>query len=259
MPTDKKTKLDKVISTIQKRWGIEAIGRSSAQLPTKTPCIPTGFPDLDAAIGYGGIPRGRISELVGAPTSGMTTLALTITAAAQEAGGMAAYIDLQRNFDPAYAVQFGVLLDRLTLVHPFSAGQALQMLPDFVRNRGFSLLIWDMPAYLQQEDRVGRKLTSTLGRILAPLNKSNLTLLFVTTFLTNKSGAQESAADYPPQAILPHFATLRLLLYRERWLYRQRDINGYDTQVLILKNKLSAPGKTARIAIHFNDAHEGAG
>ena len=257
MPANRKEKLDKVIAAIHKRWGTQAIGRSPEQLAVNIPHITTGYLELDEAIGTGGIPRGRISELMGVPTSGMTTLALKIIAQAQVAGGMVAYLDLERSFDPAYARRFGVLLERLTLVQPFSAGQALDMLPDFVYNGGFDLLICDMSARVQQDGQIGRKLTSTLGRLLAPLGKGSMTLLFLTTLKANKRGSENSAPDYPRQATLPHFATLRLLLQKERWLYRQRDVYGVEVRVMVVKNKLSAPGKQVRIAISFNDQMDG--
>lgn len=249
MPADRKEKLDEAIATIHKRWGTRAIGRSPEQLAVNISTIASGFPELDSAIGSGGIPRGRITELIGAPTSGLTTLAVKIIAQAQASEGMAVYLDLKRNFDPAYARRFGVLLERMILVHPYNAGQALDMIPDIVHNGGFDLLICDMPIHVQQDGQIGRKLTSTLGRLLAPLDKSNITLLFLTTLKVNKRESKYGAPDYPRQATLPHFSTLRLLLQKERWLYRQQDVIGYEVEVIVVKNKLSAPGKKARIMI----------
>jgi recombination protein RecA len=256
MPADGKEKLEKVIATIQKRWGAGAIGRSSEQLDGEVSHIASGYRQLDSALGIGGIPRGRISELIGAPTSGKTTVALKIMVQAQALGGMAVYIDLERNFDPAYARHCGVLLERLALVHPFSAGQALDMLPDFAYNGGFDLLICDLPAKVQEEEQIGRKLSSTLGRLLAPLSKGSITLLFLTT-LAAHGDPNEEPFVYPRQAVLPHFATLRLLFQKERWLYRQRDVHGFEARVTVVKNKLSAAGKQARIAILINGSPDG--
>ncbi len=253
MPANRKEKIARVISTIQKRWGAQAIGRSSEHLSAGVPHIGSGFPDLDVAIGGGGIPRGRIIELVGVPTSGMTTVALTIVAQVQASEGAAVYIDLGRNFDPAYAQHCGVLLNRLALVHPFDTEQALKMLPDFVHNGGFDILICDLPAHVQQEGTAARRLTSTLGRLLAPLNKGNAILLFLTTLATSGSESAVDTVFYPQQAPLPHFTTVRLLLRRKRWLYRQRDVCGYEVQVIVIKNKLAAPGRQVHLAITFNE------
>lgn len=257
MAADRKDKLEQVISAIQRRWGAQVIGRSSEQMDAEIPHIASGFPELDAALGTGGIPRGRVSELMGVPTSGMTTVALKIMARVQAAEGTVAYIDLERSFDPDYARRCDVLLEHLVLIYPHSAGQALDMLPDFVHNGGFDLLICDMPAQVQQEGRVARKLTSTLGRLLAPLSKSNTTLLFLTALTAYGKRPVMETAVYPSQATLPHFATVRLLLQKERWLYRRRDVSGYEAQVIVVKNKLATPGKEVRIAITLNDALEG--
>lgn len=253
MPLERKEKLDQVISKIHKRWGTQAIGRSSKQLDGKIPCIPSGFPELDIALGIGGIPRGRISEFIAAPTSGMTTLALNIVAQVQMIGGTAVYIDLDRTFDPAYARGCGVFLDQVTLVHPHTAAQALNMLPDFIHNGGFDILICDMPARVQQDEQIGRTLTSTLGRLLAPLNKSSATLLFITTLPAANGRRGKENVTYPRHGTLPHFTTLRLLIQSERWLYRQRDVVGYEIRITVIKNKLSAPGNPARIALYLTD------
>jgi recombination protein RecA len=250
MAATRKEKLDQVIGAIQKRWGAQAIGRSAEQVARETPHIATGYRPLDEATGAGGIPRGRISELLGVPTSGMTTVALKIVAQAQAGNGAAVYIDFDRNFDPSYALRSGVLLEQLVLIHPFNAVQALDMLPDFVRNEGFDLLVCDLPVRVQSEANTGRKLASTVGRLLAPLHKSNSTLLFLTT-LAGPGG--KDGPVYPQQATLPHFATLRLLFQRERWLYRQRDVHGFETKVTVIKNKLSPPGQEARITVFFDE------
>lgn len=244
----KKEKLEQVISGLRERWGTQIINRATG--PGQAPAhMATGFPALDASLGVGGIPRGRISELLGRPTSGMATVALRTLAQVQEQGGTAVYVDLERTFDPDYARRCGVNLSRLTLVHPYDAGRALAMLPDFIGDGAIDLLLFDMPAQRQAEPLLTRRLSSALGRLLASLSKSNSTLLFLTSLPLE----QGEAAAYPQQAALPHFATVRLLLQKEQWLYRQHDVYGYEAQVLVVKNKLAAPGATARITITFEE------
>ncbi len=254
MTDEKKEKLELAISAIQKRWGTGIIGRSSKQPAGDFPSISTSFPQLDGALGIGGIPRGRISELVGIPTSGMATLALKIIAQAQTKGGTAVFLDMARTFDPDYARRCGVRLSQLTLVHPNSAQQSLAILSDFVINGGIDLLIFDMPLGLQNEPRTALKLSSTLGRLLAPLSRNDSTLLFLTSLPVQDNS---SGSAYPEQATLPHFATIRLLLQKEGWLYKQRDVRGYEAQVLVVKNKLHTPGKNVHIDITFNGTVEG--
>lgn len=251
MTDEKKEKAALAISAIQKRWGTRIIGRSAKQSVPDFPAISTSFPQLDEALGIGGIPRGRISELGGIPTSGMATLALKITAQAQEKGGTAVFLDLTRTFDPGYAWRCGVQLSHLTLVHPNTVQQSLSILSDFAINGGIDLLIFDMPLNLQEEPSTALKLSSTLGRVLAPLSKNDSTLLFLTSL------PPQSDSTYPEQATLPHYATLRLLLSKKRWLYKQRDVYGYEAQVCIAKNKLHPPGKNVRIGITFNGTVDG--
>jgi recombination protein RecA len=249
MTDDKQDKLALVIAGIQKRWGTRVIGRSA---PKKDfPAISTSFPHLDEALGIGGIPRGRISELVGTPTSGMATLALKIVAQAQKEGASTVYLDLTRTFDPAYAWRCGVQLANLTLVHPYTFSQSLSILSDFIMNGGIDLLIFDNPLHLQDEARSALKLSSTLGSILAPLSRNNSTLLFLTSL------SLQGRSPYPEGATLPYYATLRLLLSKERWLYGQQDVRGYEAQVLVIKNKLHRPGQKVRLNITFNGTVEG--
>ena len=256
MTDDRKEKLEVAISAIQKRWGLRAIGRSASQSTPEIPHIPTSFPKLDTALGIGGIPRGRISELIGVPTSGMSTLALKITAQAQEQGVAGVYLDLERTFDPDYARRCGVRLSQLTVIHPYDVSQALAILSDFVIIGRVNLLIFDMPSHLQNEPQVARKLSTMLGRLLAPLSKNGSTLLFLTNLPPQVS---PTFSTYPNQAILPYFATIRLLLQKERWLYKQRDVRGYEAQALVVKNKLAPPGQQVRIGITFDGTVDGDG
>jgi recombination protein RecA len=251
MTDEKKEKLELAISAIQKRWGNRIIGRSTQHRPSAFPTISTSFPQLDEALGIGGIPRGRISELVGIPTSGMATLAMKIITQVQEQGGTTVYLDLTRTFDPAYAWRCGVQLSHLTLVHPYTVQQSLSILSDFIINGGIDLLIFDMPLSLQIESRNALKLNATLGRLLAPLSKNDCALLFLTSM------PPKNDFTYPDHATLPYYATLRLLLNKERWLYKQRDVRGYEAQVHIAKNKLHTPGQNVRIGITFNGTVEG--
>lgn len=253
MTADKEEKLQMALTGIQRRWGNKAIGLVRKQ-PATIPHIPTGFAELDKALGMGGIPRGRISEIVGVPTSGMATMALKIMANAQSGKGTAVYLDLEQTFDPEYADRCGVNLHRLVLVHPYNIHQALAMLPDFVINGGIDILLFDMPLHLQAEPPIVKKLSTTLGRLLAPLSKTGCALLFLTTLLPQGSSSLMnpcSSATYPQHATLPHYATVRLLIQKERWLYQRRDISGYAAQVDIVKNKLGGAGKKARVAITF--------
>ncbi len=251
MTENKKEKLALTLSAIQQRWGARIIGRSSPQTAPDFPAISTTFPQLDEAVGIGGIPRGRISELAGIPTSGMATLAQKIVSQAQRNGGSAVYLDLTRTFDSGYAWRCGVQLTNLTLIKPYTVPQSLAILSDLAINGGIDLLICDMPLSLQQEPRTARDINSTLSRMLSPLSRNDSTLLFLTSLppQTNATLAQEVPVT--------HFATLRLQLSKERWLYKERDIRGYEAKVLIAKNKLYKPGQNVLISITFSGTVDG--
>ena len=247
---EKQEKAEEAVAAIRQRWGTAAIGRPGSRLAEQVTAIPTGFAALDAALGVGGIPRGRISELIGIPTSGMSTLALNIMAGAQAEGGAVVYFDVERTFDPGYARRCGVELAHMVLVHPGDASEALAVLADFVLSDAADLLVLDWPPALQADARLQRKLISTLGRLLAPLNKNETTLLFLSTFWPQ--GAERVPADEIETALL-HFAAVRLVLHKARWLYRHRDVQGYEARVTVVKNKLSRPGQSVEIAIMFDD------
>lgn len=250
---DKKQRFDKTISGLQQRYGLKAIRPLQQQTAAPVPHIPTGFPDLDAALGIGGLPHGRISELIGMPTSGMSTLALKIIASVQGQGGTAVYLDIPRTFDPDYAHRCGVHLSQMMLVHPYNMRQAIAMLPDFAINGGFDLLLFDLPLSPQTDPHLmaqyQEQLASALGRLLAPLHQNGCALLFLTSLPPESNAVLAANA---PQSALPHYASLRLLIQKERWLHRRQDIYGYTAQVKILKNKLGPAGHTVPITITFN-------
>ena len=250
---DRKRRLEKTVTDLQDRLGLRAIGRS-ADLPAPA-VIPTGFPALDDALGVGGWPRGRISEIVGIPTAGGATLALKTIA--QVRSGSAVYIDTAHTLDPDYAHRCGVDLHRLMIIHPYNIQQAIAMLPDFAAGDDLDLLVFDMPLHPALEPERQQQLSAALGRLLAPLSRSNCALLFVTSL--PPTGDEPALDGYPRHLALPHYAALRLLVRRARWLYRRQDVHGYEADVLILKNKLARPGGEARIAITFDGAVRGDG
>jgi recombination protein RecA len=252
---DRIRRLEKTVTDIQNRFGLRVIGRASRAAPS---VIPTGFPDLDSTLG-GGLPCGRISEIVGVPTAGAATLALKVASNAQAQDGTVVYIDVARTFDPDYAYRCGVDLHRLMLVHPYHMKQAIAMLPDFAASEGFDLLVFDMPLHPPLEPNQQQGLSSALGRLLAPLNRSGGVLLFVTSLPPD--GAPPANAPlldgYPRHLALPHYAALRLLIRRARWLHRRQDVAGYEADILVLKNRQGKTGAETRVAITFNGTVRG--
>ena len=250
MDPDKKRLLEETIAALQARWGIQAVGRWRSEQKSPIPHIPTTFPALDEALHIGGLPRGRISEIIGVPTSGMATIALQIIASAQEQGRTAIYIDPDHTFDPAYAVQWGLELSRMVLVRPYNVEQALAIMRDFILSGGISILVFDAPFSLLSQPKLAQALATTLDRIIAPLGKSNIVLLFLSSL---PPGKNRSLSAYPAGLALPHFAAVRLFIQRESWIYKDRDISGYQAQVLVLKNKHGPPGQRISISLALGD------
>lgn len=245
---DRRQRLEKTVAGLQQRFGVRSIRHAASTVAP--PVIPTGFPVLDEALGIGGLPLGRLSEIVGVPTSGMATLALKVIAEAQAAGPerLAAYVDVEKLFDPDYAARCGVELPRLLVIRPYTVQQALAMLPDFALNGGFAILVVDVPLRAWTAPDAADVLAETLGRLVAPLSRSGCALLFLSSL---PPGSIPTLDAYPAHVVLPHYAAIRLLIRRERWLFHRRDVAGYAAQVQVVKNRLAAEGKTADVDITF--------
>jgi recombination protein RecA len=248
--SDKKHRLETTINTLQDRWGSKAIGRWKESQAEAISHVSTSFPALDEALVVGGLPCGRISEIDGIPSSGMATIALKIMVEAQARKNMTVYIDLEQNFDPAYAARCGLSLEQLVLVRPHTVSQALAILQDFIVAAAVDILVFDAPLGRLVESQASQALATTLGRLIASLGRTESVLLFLVSL---PAGSPFATGEQPVNSALAHFATIRLLVQREGWIYRHGDISGYQTQILILKNKLGPAGKQISVNVVFDD------
>ncbi len=264
MDPEKTRKLNETIVELQNRFGMQIVSHRSQTKNSGVPHISSTFPALDSALSIGGLPRGRISEIIGIPTSGMVTVALRIMAQAQEGGGTAVYIDPGHIFDPAYGFYLGIELDRMILVRPHDLDQALAILRDFILGGNISILIFDVPYPLLCQPNYVRALGKTLERIIAPLGQSSCILLFLSSLPalpppqhvldgTQAVGETPPLTSYPTDGALPHFASVRLFIRREFWIYKDRDIRGYQAIVQVLKNKLGPAGQEITIELEVRD------
>jgi recombination protein RecA len=233
---DKRERLEMTVQAIQARYGHLSL-RPLSPKPQTIPHLPTGFPQLDEALGVGGLPCGQMSELVSIPTAGATTMALNLIA---QARGPVIYLDIDQNFDPVSAAQLGVDVEALLLVEPHSWRDACAILRDFILAGGSSLLLFDSPAHLLWQPEYGRRLTHTLDRLILPLGKSNGALLFLISLLPHTAQPAQARASRVIHPALAHYAAVRLVVYRTRWRYGRRDVGGYEAKVYIAKNKLAA-------------------
>ncbi len=238
MASDKTKRLEETTRAIQERWGITALRKLDTASSQAVACMSTQFPSLDRALGIGGIPRGRITEIAGRPTSGMGTLALRIIASTQAGGDMGVYIDSARTFDPEYATLCGVALDRLLVCRPKDHELGLSVAHDLIASGGVGVLVFDLGA---ESLKAGG--ANGIGKLLPVLAQSPCALVFLAW---SEWSGQEN--HEPPGGVSYH-ATLRLKIEKERWLHRRADVRGYRARVTVLKNKLASPGCPVGITI----------
>jgi recombination protein RecA len=251
----KRHKLEAAVARINARFGRQTVtrGRPPPILDAPTsraisvPHIPTGFPDLDDALCIGGLPKGKISEIMGLPTSGKTTLALKFLTQAQVEGAQVAYIDQARFFDADYAHRCGIDLSRLLVGAPYGLTEALATTEALVRNGSLAAMVFDVMDGLWGDPHIVPQLSSCLGRLMAPLARSRTVLLFLHSAVKAQSTP------------LAHYAAVRLQVARESWLQRHGDVRGYEAQVEILKNRLGPSGRKVTVAIEFNGTVHGNG
>ena len=280
--------LDMAVTTIQRRYGPWALVKgkpASAAGGDRVPHIPTGFVALDQALGIGGLPKGKVCELVGPATSGKTTLALKFLAQAQANGGQVAYIDQALHFDPDYAYRCGLDLSRLVVGTSFDLQESLAMTEALARSSSLSVLVFDALDFLWTDLKAAHLLAATLNRLPAALAHSGTILLvlhespiappFTGRFLTDSPPAGGSraggspvggsplgslpASGSPALSALAHYAAVRLQVVREDWLPLHDDIRGYNARVEVLKNQLGPAGRAVNLLIKFNGTVHGNG
>lgn len=254
----KKRKLDALAASLRQRYGPRALRRAEtpARKKPEVPHVATGFPPLDAALGIGGLPRGRITECLGPYTSGKTTVVLKALAEATAAGDLVAVVDLERTFNPDYARRAGVDLSRVLLPPAEDPLQALEVVRYLVAEEGVGMLVFNDVANLIGQDHAAAWLSATLRRITGALHRSRCALVFLTTTL----GTQDLAEGYPSGFALPHYAAVRLGFEKTDTLRKRDGTRGFRVQVRVLKNKLAAPAKRpVTLDIYFNGTIESNG
>jgi recombination protein RecA len=243
--------LEQLIAAVQRRWGSRGLRRlGDATDAPVVQVVPTGFAELDAALGIGGVPRGRISELLGTPTSGMTTIALTLLAQAQARGDLASYVDLSRTFDAEYAALVGVDLAALLLVRPTSAADALEIVQSLAASGGVGVLVVDSLALLQSASSDVVLLEQALRVLPGALADSPCALIALTPLPYSPEMTRSLAFT---GSLLAHVAALRLHIVREAWVQAEHGPPGCHARVSVLKHKLAATAGDVPVLIRFPD------
>jgi recombination protein RecA len=238
---DKSRRLQQTLWDLQQRWGQNVLDTLGKRLASPG-AIPTGFPALDQLLAANGIPRGRISELIGVPTAGVTSLTHRLIASIQASEETAAYIDLGGTFDPDYAARCGVLLDKLLIARPHAPTQALEIARDLVRAGNVALVVVDLVVKRQSGLAAVPSLSVALRRLHEPVAKSRCAVLFLLP---------------APHAALDPYTHTRLRMERQGWLYRHADVCGYQTLITILQDKGQAVGQQVTVEMTFTPGVEG--
>jgi recombination protein RecA len=252
----RRRQLDMAVATIHRRYGPQALvkGKPASAGGDSVPHISTGFPALDRALGIGGLPKGRVCELLGPATSGKTTLALKFLAQAQAGGGQVAYVDQALYFDPDYAYRCGLDLSRLLVGTSHDLREALALTEALVHGGDLAALVFDVLDFLWTDPKAAHLLAATFNRLPAALSRSGMVLLVL-----HESPTESPAGSSPALSALAHYAAVRLQVARERWLQHHVDIRGYKARVEVLKNRLGPAGRAVTLTIEFNGTVRGNG
>lgn len=250
---------------IRTKFGEDSIMMLGDKPHVDVNAIPTGSIGLDAALGVGGIPRGRIIEIFGPESSGKTTLSLHIVAEAQKLGGICAFIDAEHAMDPEYAQRLGVRIDQLLISQPDNGEQALEIVESLVRSGKMDVIVIDSVAALTPKDEIegdmgahhvgkqARLMSQALRKLTAIVAKSKTVVIFINQIRMQIGVMFGNPETTPGGKALKFYTSVRIDIRRIAQIKKGEEIMGGRIRVKVVKNKVAAPFKQTEFDLMYNE------
>jgi len=264
-PATGKKDISSTLKDIKSKFGEDSIMMLGDKPKVNVDSIPTGSIGLDAALGVGGMPRGRIIEIYGPESSGKTTLSLHIIAESQKKGGICAFIDAEHSMDPEYSARLGVKLDELLISQPDTGEQALEIVESLVRSNNVDVIVIDSVAALTPKDEIegemgahhvgkqARLMSQALRKLTGIVAKSKTVVIFINQIRMQIGVMFGNPETTPGGKALKFYTSVRLDIRRIAQIKKGDEIMGGRVRVKVVKNKVAAPFKQTEFDLMYNE------